>query len=76
MTVISNNNKDACYEYFGCKETDCIRRDMPTVNCWDIDDVRCKTHSESFETLKDRFGSKLEACKHCIFYQSQINNNI
>ena len=75
MAMMSNNNKDVCYEYFGCKETDCIRHMMPAVNCWDIDDVRCKSHSAEFNELKERLGTKLEACKHCIFYQSQTKLN-
>ena len=58
-----------CYEYFDCKELDCIRRKNITMNCWDIDDVQCKSHSKQFENIKEQFGSKLEACKMCIYYQ-------
>jgi len=62
---------NACYEYFDCKEFDCIRRNNLSINCWDIDDVRCLSHSQEFEDLKNRLGTKLEACKRCIYYQSR-----
>ena len=61
--------KETCYEYFDCKEYDCIRRKMPNKNCWEIDDVECQSHSKEFEKLKNLMGSKLEACKLCIYYK-------
>jgi hypothetical protein len=66
---MSNISKEFCYEYFNCKEYDCIRRKNLAMNCWDIDDVKCKSHSEHFGTLKNRFETKLEACKLCNYYQ-------
>ena len=63
-----NSGNDSCYEYFDCKEFECIRRDNLSINCWDIDDVRCHSHSQEFEDLKNRLGTKLEACKLCIYY--------
>ena len=48
---------------------DCIRRNFPEKQCWEIDDVRCHTHSEGFEQIKNQLKSKLEACKLCIYYQ-------
>ena len=66
---MSNTDKDTCYEYFNCKEFDCIRRKNLNMNCWEINDVRCKTHSQGFEKLKKQLGSKLEACKLCIYYK-------
>ena len=67
---MSNGDKDTCYEYFDCKETECIRRENLAVNCWDIVDVRCHCHSDGFEKLQKQLGSKLAACKLCIYYQS------
>ena len=61
--------KELCYEYFDCKEYNCIRRNIPDKQCWEIDDVRCQSHSEEFERLKQQLGSKLEACKLCIYYK-------
>ena len=66
---MSNNAKDVCYEYFDCKEYDCIRRENLSKNCWDIDDVKCQIHSKDFEKIKSLFNTKIEACKLCIFYQ-------
>lgn len=70
MVIMSNVDKELCYEYFNCKELDCTRRSNLSINCWDIDDVRCHSHSEAFENLRKQLGSKLEACKLCIYYQS------
>lgn len=67
---MTNKDADVCYEYFKCKEFDCIRRKNLTINCWDIDHVLCKSHSKGFEVIKKQLGSKLEACKFCIYYQS------
>ena len=66
---MSNSDKEMCYEYFDCKAIDCIRREKLDMNCWDIDDVRCCAHSEDFEKLRKILGSKLEACKLCIYYK-------
>ena len=66
---MSNSVPEACYTYFSCKEKDCIRRDYPSKNCWEIDDVRCHSHSEGFKQIKNQLKSKLEACKLCIYYQ-------
>jgi hypothetical protein len=62
-----------CYEYFNCKELDCSRRKNLQMNCWEVDDVHCKSHSENFERLKARFDNKLEACKLCYYYQKHHN---
>lgn len=66
-----NSENDYCYEYLACKEFDCVRRNNLSKNCWDIDDVECRSHSQDFEDLKKRLGNKLEACQRCIYYQSQ-----
>lgn len=66
---MSSQKHEACYEYFDCKEMDCYRRQKPSMNCWDITDVRCHSHSEEFAALKKQFATKLEACKLCIYYQ-------
>jgi hypothetical protein len=70
VVSMSNSENNVCYEYFDCKELDCLRRKNLSINCWDIDDVRCKSHSPGFEKLKIQLGSKLEACKLCIYYQN------
>lgn len=62
-------SKEVCYEYFDCKELDCIRRKDLAKNCWEIDGVSCHCHSEEFDRLRKQLGSKLAACKLCIFYQ-------
>lgn len=67
---MSAHNIELCYEYFDCKEFDCIRRKEPERNCWDINDVQCQSHSEQFEQIKKHFKNKLEACKLCIYYQN------
>lgn len=68
---MTNIGKEYCYEYFDCKEQNCIRRKNLDVNCWEIDDVKCQTHSEEFEKLKNMLGSKIEACKYCIYYRGK-----
>lgn len=67
---MSTSDQVYCYTYFDCKETDCIRREELSKNCWDIDDVRCQMHSPSFKELRKQFDRKLEACKLCIYYKS------
>jgi len=67
---MSNSDEDVCYKYFNCKKFDCIRRNNLSINCWDIDEVRCESHTEGFEKIKKQLGSKLEACKLCIYYQN------
>ena len=69
-----NISKEFCYEYFNCKELDCSRRKNLVMNCWDVDDVDCKSHSENFERLKEQFETKLEACKLCNYYK-RINES-
>ena len=66
---MSNVNKEFCYEYFDCKELDCVRRKNLVMNCWDVDDVKCKSHSEYFDAIKNQFETKLEACEICIYYK-------
>ena len=66
---MSDVTTEFCYEFFNCKELDCSRRKNLNVNCWDVDDVPCKSHSESFERIKVQLGNKLEACKLCSYYQ-------
>jgi hypothetical protein len=61
--------KENCFDYFECKEYECSIRKKPDLNCWDIDDINCKSHGEQFEILKKTLASKIEACKLCIFYQ-------
>ena len=69
---MSFNQKDMCYTYFNCKEMDCIRRKNLSLNCWDIDDVRCHTHSPGFKEIRNQFENKIDACKLCIYYK-EIN---
>ena len=66
---MSDTDRVYCYDYFDCKEYDCVRRKRLEMNCWDIDDVKCKTHSKEFEKIKSVLGSKIEACKLCIYYK-------
>lgn len=63
--------REYCYDYFDCKEMDCLRRKKLERHCWEVEDVECKSHSPEFEKLKQNFGSKQEACKLCIYYQDQ-----
>lgn len=67
---MSNSNTDTCYEYFKCKELSCIRREYPSKQCWEVDDVLCKSHSHGFQQIKEHFDNKLDACKLCIYYQN------
>lgn len=66
---MSENNTDACYEFFNCKELTCFRREDLTQQCWEIDDVRCQSHSKQFDYIKKQFNNKLESCKLCMYYQ-------
>ena len=49
---MSANNTDTCYEFFNCKELTCARREKHTQQCWEIDDVRCQSHSKQFDYIK------------------------
>jgi hypothetical protein len=64
-----NGCNETCFDYFNCRAYDCIRREQLETPCWEIDDVRCKSHSEEFERLKQHLGSKREACKLCVYYK-------
>ncbi len=66
---MSMGDSETCYVYFDCKEIDCVRRNFPAKQCWEIDDVKCQSHSEAFADIKKHFKSKLEACKICLYYQ-------
>lgn len=66
---MSYSNREYCYEYFNCKEIDCVRRKKLSENCWDITAVQCKSHSPVFEKIKHQLGCRLEACKLCIYYK-------
>lgn len=68
--------QEFCYEYFDCSELDCSRRKKPELNCCEIEDVNCKSYSPEFGKLRQRFGSKLEACKLCIYYQRNVNSSL
>ena len=67
---MSKFNKEYCYEYFNCKELDCSRRKKLDINCWDLDNIKCETHSDHVNDIKNQFKTKLEACKLCIYYIS------
>jgi len=67
---MSEKCKDMCYDYFNCKEYDCIRRSNLSENCWNIDHVLCKAHSPGFKKIQSQFENKLDACKLCVFYKS------
>lgn len=66
---MSGNTIETCYEYFNCKELNCMRRDHPSKQCWEIVDVKCQSHSEQFELIKKQVKNKLEACKLCMYYK-------
>ena len=70
MNIMSNINNEFCYEYFNCQEFDCSRRKNLDLNCWDMDELQCKTHSKYFEKLQEQLGTKQEACKFCDYYQN------
>ncbi len=71
---MSDENTETCFEYFNCKELNCIRRDNLDKNCWDIDDVQCQSHSKEFQRIKNHLNNKLKACKLCIYYQIHNKN--
>jgi len=66
---MSVSTQELCYDYFDCKAVDCLRRKDLSRQCWEIDDVHCRSHSKAFEDIKKKFNSKFEACKLCLYYQ-------
>lgn len=62
---------EKCFEYFGCKKTDCIifGMDKNTNNCWDIEETLCNhPNPDIFKKLV------ISKCKLCLYYQS-LNSN-
>ena len=60
---------EKCYEYFECKKMKCIRRKINDKQCWEIEDTRCEVQNEFILILRKANGSKIEACKLCLYYQ-------
>lgn len=60
---------EICYEYFDCKQINCVRREKTELNCWEIEDSSCKAYDKSINILRENFSSKLDACKVCVYYQ-------
>lgn len=62
---------EKCYEYYSCKETDCImfKKDENTINCWDFDETLC--NHANLDVFKKLHLSKCELC----LYNKSINSN-
>ena len=43
--IAPKSTTEFCYEYFGCREFGCIRRKKLELYCWEVEDVKCKSHS-------------------------------
>lgn len=57
---------EKCYEYFDCKETNCIMFSKETKDCWNFSD---ETHCNN-PNFKDLGPSK---CTWCIYYRKSFH---
>lgn len=60
---------EKCYEYLGCTNEDCIMFSRKgTTPCWEVEGTLCSHNG--IEIVLKKMKSKLDACIHCIYYQS------
>ncbi len=62
---------EKCHEYFSCEKMDCVRRKNEDLECWEIEETLCDTHSDYVTKIRNYIGGKSEACKYCIYYQQK-----
>lgn len=60
---------ERCYEYLGCKQTDCImHQTSDTKQCWEVEGTLCSSHA--VEYLMEQSGRKEHVCTNCIYYKA------
>jgi len=64
---------EKCYEYFNCKEVDCVARKTDALQCWDIENILCKEHIAFMRALNEKDGKKYDICKYCNYYKTYKN---
>lgn len=67
---------EACYEYLGCDQKDCIMYGRKNGNhCWEVDGTLC--NHLGIQLLRDKLdGDKINACARigCIYYKANAAN--
>ena len=61
---------EKCYEYFDCTKKQCIVRSQ-SLPCWEIESNVCDVHADYIKIIQKEKGSKLDACKLCLYYKQQ-----
>lgn len=61
---------EPCYEYWNCRQADCVMHERKdSMNCWDEEETLC--NHPGFELLKTTEKYK---CEYCIYYKTIAKN--
>ena len=64
---------EKCYEYFGCRKTECPMYRRKDVNCWELEETLC--FGDNNEFIKSKlFGTGKKKCDICIYYNCCLTN--
>jgi len=67
---------EACYEYLGCKKTECVMFKMPPgTKCWEVEGTLCS--NDCLEAVeRGAFATDKRKCKYCIYYKTMALQEI
>jgi len=58
-----------CYDFFNCKNLDCVRRKTEDLQCWEIQNTLCNTQNDSAEQLQAAMENNKSFCELCPYYK-------
>ena len=53
-----------CYDFFNCKNLDCVRRKTEDLQCWEIQNTLCNTQNDSAEQLQAAMENNKSFCEY------------
>jgi len=68
MTTQEPFRMEQCFDFFGCKKTDCPMFQFPNSNCWETDGTLCNNPCQG--VVNSQKLTKETVCKICLYYQS------
>jgi histidine kinase len=69
-TRINFSSREQCWEFSACETKECPAYGNEKLRCWFVDHTLCKG------TCSSRFPEKLDECKDCPVYKSQVGDEI
>lgn len=59
-----------CYEFFNCKEMDCVRRKTEKYQCWEINNTLCQSQYDYQKNIQIATDNNKSSCELCPYYKS------